>query len=117
MGRRNVHLGWGTTLVGRRRRRCRVVGTTFGALVSSSLLALTWLTALAWAFAPALIDGWHRRFTSRFTGPDEYLHELRRFGNIPAALRHFARRAPDWWNTQVSGHPWSRSGRKLASIG
>jgi len=81
------------------------VGTTFGALASwSSLLAVTWLTALAWAFALALIDGWHRRFTSRFAGPDEYLHEVRRFGNIPAALL-IARRTPDWWNTQVSGQP------------
>jgi hypothetical protein len=71
------------------------------------VLAVTWLAALAWAFALALalIDGWHRRFTSRFTGRDEYLHEVRRFGNIPAALHDFARRTPDWWNTQVSGHP------------
>jgi hypothetical protein len=60
---------------------------------------------LAWAFAQALIDGWHRRFASRFTRPDEYLHEVRRFGNIPAALHDFAGSTPDWWNTQIAGHP------------
>jgi hypothetical protein len=69
------------------------------------VLAVTRLMALAWAFALALIDGWHRRFTPRFTGRDEYLHEVRRFGNIPAALHDFAHRTPGWWNTQVSGHP------------
>jgi hypothetical protein len=52
------------------------------------VLPVTWLTALAWAFALALalIDGWHRRFTPRFTGRDEYLHAVRRFGQHPGRV-------------------------------
>ena len=109
-GSRNVHLGWGTP--------CAVL---LGAAVVwwgpglarrlrwRSVVALTWLTALAWSVSLALIDGWDRGFASKLAGPDEYLHEVGRFGDVSATLREFARRIPDYqpdsWNTQVSGHP------------
>ncbi|RDI67873.1 hypothetical protein DFR76_102273 [Nocardia pseudobrasiliensis] len=73
------------------------------------LLALTWLTAVCWAFALAMVDGWRRGFTDRLTTRDEYLHEVGGVTDIAAMLRGFSARIldfqPDSWTTHVSGHP------------
>ncbi|MEV4128845.1 hypothetical protein [Nocardia sp. NPDC049707] len=73
------------------------------------LLAVSWITALAWAFALAMIDGWQRGFAGRLTDSHEYLHEVPGVRDIPAMLRGFAGRIPDFqpdsWTTHVSGHP------------
>ncbi|MCU1645664.1 MAG: hypothetical protein JWN03_5939 [Nocardia sp.] len=72
-------------------------------------LLLTWLTATAWAFALAMVDGWQRGFAGRLTTGDEYLHEVGGVRDIPAMLRGFSARIldfqPDSWTTHVSGHP------------
>ncbi|MGY2062448.1 hypothetical protein ACW9HQ_46845, partial [Nocardia gipuzkoensis] len=73
------------------------------------LLALTWLTAVCWAFALAMIDGWQRGFAGRLTTRDEYLHEVGGVTDIATMLRGFSARIldfqPDSWTTHVSGHP------------
>ncbi|MEV6136501.1 hypothetical protein AB0L63_10650 [Nocardia sp. NPDC051990] len=73
------------------------------------LLAVSWITALAWAFALAMIDGWQRGFAGRLTDSHEYLHEVPGVGDIAAMLRGFSGRIPDFqpdsWTTHVSGHP------------
>lgn len=73
------------------------------------LLALGYLTSLAWTFALAMIDGWHRGFTDRLTNPNEYLHEVPGITDIPLMLRQFSSRIldfqPNSWTTHVSGHP------------
>jgi hypothetical protein len=73
------------------------------------LLALGYVTSLAWTFALAMIDGWQRGFADRLTNPNEYLHEVPGITDIPAMLRRFSSRIldfqPDSWTTHVSGHP------------
>lgn len=73
------------------------------------LLAVSWVTALAWSFALAMIDGWQRGFAGRLTDSHEYLHEVPGIRDIPAMLRGFSDRIldfqPDSWTTHVSGHP------------
>lgn len=73
------------------------------------LLTLSWLTAVTWAFALAMIDGWQRGFAGRLTTTHEYLHEVPGVRDIPAMLRGFSGRIldfqPDSWTTHVSGHP------------
>jgi hypothetical protein len=109
-GWRLPHLGWGTP--------CAVViavaVVTWGPSLAQrlpwrSLLAATWLTALGWALALAMIDGWDRGFASKFRSPDEFPHEVPAFGDVSVVLHDFARRIPDHqpdsWNIQVSGHP------------
>lgn len=109
-GRRNAHWGWGTP--GAVAIAVAVAG--WGPMMARrlpwrGLLASTWLVALAWAFALALVDGFGRGFASKFASPDEYLHDVPRFVDLREALAHFARRIPDYqsdsWTTQVSGHP------------
>ncbi len=109
-GRRNAHLGWGTPFAVA--IAAAVIG--WGSAVEArlrwrTLLAITWLGTLAWAFALALVDGWNRGFTSKFASADEYLHDIDRFADVGDAVRHFAARIldyqPDSWTTQVSGHP------------
>ncbi|WP_434445817.1 hypothetical protein [Lentzea sp. E54] len=71
-------------------------------------LPIAYVTATAWTFALAMIDGWDR-FVTRLTTGDEYLHEVPGVTDIPAMLRGFAARIPDFqpdsWTTHVSGHP------------
>ncbi|MFD5830176.1 hypothetical protein [Lentzea sp. NPDC060358] len=71
-------------------------------------LPIAYATATAWTFSLALVDGWDR-FTTRLTTDDEYLHEVPGVTDVPAMLRGFADRIPDFqpdsWTTHVSGHP------------
>lgn len=104
------HIGWGTgpaVLVA-----CLVIlrGPDLAArLPWRGLLATAWLTALAWAFALAMVDGWRRGFADHLTDGHEYLSEVPGITDIPAALQGFSDRIldfqPDSWTTHVSGHP------------
>ena len=71
-------------------------------------LPIAYATSVAFTFSLAMIDGWNR-FTTRLTTEDEYLHEVPDVTDIPAMLRTFAQRIPDFqpdsWTTHVSGHP------------
>ncbi|MGV9823640.1 hypothetical protein [Nocardia xishanensis] len=104
------HIGWGT-----------VPALAIAALVVAQgpelarrlpwrrLLAAAWVTAIAWAFALAMIDGWRRGFTDRLTDRNEYLHEVPGVADIPAVLQGFSGRVLDFqadsWTTHVAGHP------------
>ncbi|SFB48253.1 hypothetical protein SAMN05216266_113115 [Amycolatopsis marina] len=72
-------------------------------------LSLSYLAALCWTLALALVDGWTRGFTHRLDHPTEYLHEVPGITDIPAMVQTFADRIlqgrPDSWTTHVSGHP------------
>ena len=71
-------------------------------------LPIAYATATAFTFSLAMIDGWGR-FVTRLTTEDEYLHEVPAVTDVPAMLRGFAARIPDFqpdsWTTHVSGHP------------
>ncbi|XVV15686.1 hypothetical protein ACQP2X_15485 [Actinoplanes sp. CA-131856] len=73
------------------------------------LLAATWIAAMAWTFALALVDGWRRGVATRLTTPYEYLAEVPGVTDVPAMLRGFDSRildgGPDPWTTHVAGHP------------
>ncbi|MGX1808003.1 hypothetical protein ACWIGI_19975 [Nocardia sp. NPDC055321] len=104
------HLGWGTgPAVG-----IAALVIAYGPELARRLpwrraLLLTWVTALAWTFALAMVDGWQRGFAGRLTSHDEYLHEVGGVTDIAAMLRGFSGRIldfrPDSWTTHVSGHP------------
>lgn len=72
-------------------------------------LALGYLTAVAWTFSLAMVDGWQRGFAGRLTHRTEYLHEVPGITDIPTMLSEFTGRIlafqPDSWTTHVSGHP------------
>ncbi|MEV6337174.1 hypothetical protein AB0M12_20930 [Nocardia vinacea] len=104
------HVGWGSVPA----IAIAVLVIRFGPAMAESLpwrrlLAVSWATALAWAFALAMIDGWQRGFAGRLTDSHEYLHEVPGIRDIPATLRGFSGRIldfqPDSWTTHVSGHP------------
>jgi methylthioxylose transferase len=106
----NAHVGWGTPLA----ILIGVAAVAWGPTVAQRLgwrtLTLTaWATSAAWAFSLAMIDGWKRGFAGRLTAEHEYLRQVPSVTDIPAALRSFARRIPDFqpdsWTTHVSGHP------------
>ncbi|MFB9902716.1 hypothetical protein [Allokutzneria oryzae] len=100
-------------------------GTPFAVVIAIAVCAwgpdlvkrLTWrhalvsgyLTALAWTFALAMVDGWRTGFADKLASRDEYLHEVPGIVDIPAMLRGFTARIldyqPDSWTTHVSGHP------------
>ncbi|GHH30579.1 hypothetical protein [Lentzea cavernae] len=71
-------------------------------------LPIAYVTATAFTSSLAMIDGWNR-FVTRLTTDDEYLHEVPGITDVPAMLRGFAARIPDFqpdsWTTHVSGHP------------
>lgn len=71
-------------------------------------LPIAYAASVAFTFSLAMIDGWNR-FATRLTTDDEYLHEVPGVTDIPAMLRGFAARIPDFqpdsWTTHVSGHP------------
>ncbi|MDX2604229.1 hypothetical protein PV330_29985 [Streptomyces caniscabiei] len=73
------------------------------------LLWSAWVTALAWTFSLALVDGWHRGIARRLTTRYEYLQVIDRFDDIPATLRSFTDHillgSPDHWPPHVAGHP------------
>lgn len=104
------HIGWGTgPAIG-----IAVLVIGYGPELTRRLpwrplLLVTWLTAMAWAFALAMVDGWQRGFAGRLTTGDEYLHEVGGVDDIAAMLRGFSGRIldfqPDSWTTHVSGHP------------
>jgi hypothetical protein len=106
----NAHVGWGTIpaiVIG-------VAAVLWGQSIAGrlpwrALPWVTWTTACAWAFALAMIDGWHRGFEHRLTAQHEYLRQVPTVTDIPDAVRTFASRIPDFqpnsWITHVSGHP------------
>jgi len=106
----NAHVGWGTV-------PAIVIGAAavlWGQVVAGrlpwrALPWVTWATACAWAFSLAMIDGWQRGFAGRLTARHEYLRQVPTVSDLPAAVRTFARRIPDFqpdsWITHVSGHP------------
>lgn len=104
------HMGWGTVPA----IALAVLVVRYGPDLAYRLpwrraLLLTWLTAVAWAFALAMVDGWQRGIAGRLTTRDEYLHEVGGVRDIPAMLRGFSGRIldfqPNSWTTHVSGHP------------
>nr|WP_228824784.1 hypothetical protein [Nocardia blacklockiae] len=104
------HVGWGTGPAIAVAALVIVAGPAAAHRLSwRRLLAATWATAVVWAFALAMVDGWQRGFAGRLTSGHEYLHEVGGVGDIGAMLRGFAGRIldfqPDSWTTHVSGHP------------
>jgi methylthioxylose transferase len=106
----NAHVGWGTVpaIV------IAVAAVLWGDTVARrlpwrALPWVTWVTACAWAFALAMIDGWQRGFAGRLTSTNEYLRQVPGVSDIPTALHTFSRRILDFqrdsWITHVSGHP------------
>jgi hypothetical protein len=73
------------------------------------LCAAGYVTAVAWTFGLALINGWRVGIANQFTSPDQYLLDVPRTTDIPAMLRSFTSHIlagrPGSWITQVSGHP------------
>ncbi|WP_433758152.1 hypothetical protein [Nocardia sp. CA-135398] len=104
------HVGWGSVPA----IAIAILVIRFGPATAESLpwrrlLAVSWATALTWAFALAMVDGWQRGFAGRLTDGHEYLHEVPGVRDIPSMLRGFSGRIldfqPDSWTTHVSGHP------------
>lgn len=104
------HLGWGTGPA----VAIAVAVVAWGPALARRLrwrplLGAGYLTALAWAFALALVDGWDRGFTARLADGHEYLAEVPAVGDIAHMLDTFTDRIldgqPDSWTTHVSGHP------------
>jgi hypothetical protein len=104
------HIGWGSpaavlvaaAVVGWGMRWARTA--RWGAL-----LAAAYLAAVAWTMSLALVDGWSAGFVRRLTPQAEYLHEVARVTDIPAALAGFSDRILDFqpgsWSTHTAGHP------------
>ena len=106
----NAHVGWGTPAAIVLGIAAVAWGPTLAQRLPWRALTLTaWATSCAWAFSLAMIDGWQRGFAGRLTSENEYLRQVPTVTDIPAALRTFARRIPDFqhdsWITHVSGHP------------
>lgn len=105
-----AHAGWGTVAA----LMLGAAGVCWGPAVAQrlpwrSLTLAAWLTSAGWAFSLAMIDGWQRGFAGRLTAEHEYLRQVPTVTDIPAAVRTFASRIPDYqphsWITHVSGHP------------
>lgn len=104
------HIGWGTLPAIALAAIVVVRGPALARRLRwRPLLAAGYATALAWAFALALVDGWERGFTARLADGHEYLAEVPGVTDIPLMLDTFADRIldgqPDSWTTHVSGHP------------
>lgn len=73
------------------------------------VLASAYLAAVVWSLGLGLVDGWRRGLATRLTTTHEYLHDVPRVTDVPAALRGFTARIldfqPDSWTTHVAGHP------------
>lgn len=105
-----IHASWGTGPAIAIAVAAVLWGPRLAQRLSWRTLTLgTWVTACAWAFALAMIDGWQRGFAGRLTTRDEYLSQVPTITDIPATLRTFAGRILDYqpnsWTTHVSGHP------------
>ncbi|MFG2207430.1 hypothetical protein [Streptomyces sp. NPDC048638] len=74
-----------------------------------ALLLTSWLTAMAWTWSLALIDGFRTGISRRLTTPYEYLTVIDRFTRPGPALRdfthHILNTSPDHWPAHVAGHP------------
>ncbi|MGI5353409.1 hypothetical protein ACQEU8_35305 [Streptomyces sp. CA-250714] len=104
------HLGPGTPLALLIAATVLGYGPTLAArLPWRRLLAASWAAGMAWIWSLALVDGWHRGVANQLTSAYEYLQEVHRFGNVPAALRtftdHILLHSPDNWVPHVAGHP------------
>jgi hypothetical protein len=68
-----------------------------------------YLTAVAWTFGLAMVNGWQVGLVGQFTSGDQYLREVPKINDIGVLLHEFAGRIlhgqPDSWITQVAGHP------------
>jgi hypothetical protein len=109
-GHWSPHIGWGTLPALMLSAVVVVQGPALaGRLPWRRLLTVGYLTAVGWAFALALVDGWRRGFTARLADGHEYPAEVPGVTDIPAMLDSFAGRIvdgqPDSWTTHVSGHP------------
>ncbi|MGW5386726.1 hypothetical protein [Nocardia sp. NPDC003963] len=109
-GHWSPHIGWGSVPALALAAAVIVRGPALAdRLPWRRLLAVGYLTAVAWAFTLALVDGWRRGFTARLADGHEYLAEVPGVTDIPAMLHSFADRIidgqPDSWTTHVSGHP------------
>lgn len=106
----DIHVSWGTAAAILIAMSTVLWGPVVAQRLSWRMLTVgTWLTACAWAFSLAMIDGFGRGFADRLTTRDEYLSEVPGIADIPATLRTFAGRIVDFqphsWTTHVSGHP------------
>ncbi|MET8796729.1 hypothetical protein ABZV91_09800 [Nocardia sp. NPDC004568] len=109
-GHWSPHIGWGTLPALVLAAAVVVQGPALAdRLPWRRLLIAGYLTAVVWAFALALVDGWRRGVTARLADGHEYLAEVPGVTDIPAMLDSFAGRIvdgqPDSWTTHVSGHP------------
>lgn len=109
-GHWSPHIGWGTLLALALSAAVVARGPALAdRLPWRRLLTVGYLTAVVWAFALALVDGWRRGFTARLADGHEYPAEVPGVTDIPAMLDSFAGRIvdgqPDSWTTHVSGHP------------
>ncbi|WP_433364895.1 hypothetical protein ACQPZX_34785 [Actinoplanes sp. CA-142083] len=104
------HLGPGTPLAA----AVAVLVCRYGSRLAArlrwrTLLAVSYLTAVAWTLSLALVDGWQRGVAGRLTTGPEYLTEVPGVTSVPAMLRGFSGRIldhqPDSWTTHVAGHP------------
>ncbi|MEV7426403.1 hypothetical protein [Streptomyces sp. NPDC091212] len=68
-----------------------------------------WLSAMAWTWSLALVDGWRTGVADRLTTRYEYLRGVPRFTDIPATIREFTQHIPGGvpgsWQPHVAGHP------------
>ncbi|MFE3827832.1 hypothetical protein [Streptomyces sp. NPDC059092] len=68
-----------------------------------------WLSAMAWTWSLALVDGWRTGVADRLTTRYEYLRGVDRFADAGAALRdfsqHIAGGTPGSWPPHIAGHP------------
>ncbi|HEY5844406.1 MAG TPA: hypothetical protein VIU87_23630 [Mycobacterium sp.] len=106
----NAHVGWGTVPAVVIAAAAVLWGPELAQRLRWPALTLAaWATSAAWAFSLAMVDGWRRGFAHRLEAQNEYLRQVPTITDIPAALRTFARRIPDFqpdsWITHVSGHP------------
>ena len=73
------------------------------------LLIATGATAVAWAMALLMVDGWQYGFLDHLEDTNEYLPTVRTIADVPAMLTDFTSRIlegqPGTWPTHVSGHP------------
>ncbi|WP_435831969.1 hypothetical protein [Nocardia rhamnosiphila] len=109
-GHWSPHIGWGTLPALALSAAVVARGPALAdRLPWRRLLTVGYLTAVVWAFALALVDGWRRGFTARLADGHEYPAEVPGVTDIPAMLDSFAGRIvdgqPDSWTTHVSGHP------------
>jgi hypothetical protein len=74
-----------------------------------SLLLSAYGASIVWTLALAMVDGWRRGIVERLTSSQEYLNDVPRVSDIPAALAtfvdHILTDSPGFWSTHVGSHP------------